>query len=514
MSRSASTASSTARPPRQRNWSRSGWVPTTPPKRRRAPPCPGSTRSPTLSITAVGDKAVVLDASDGTVIADGRETEIDGGRDAVLQQPSAGADAVSVSTASALVRVPFDGSEPTAVERRRRWRAGVSGVARRLRLRRLERLRPLRARLRGDADDLDADIDGVEPTSLLRFRVNRDVVVLNDIIGGATWMAAEDLQRVDNWDDITPPEGETEETTSRPPRRRSRRRSRSAPRSTPRPIADDDDLGVRPGRTTVLPVLDNDSDPDGDVLTTRVLDGGPSVGDVQSINNGACAADRGARGRLGVGILRLRGRRRPRRHRHRARLARRCTTGTSTPHRRRSVSTTVAIEAGGIVTYNVLPDWIDPDGDDVFLGAVTPAEGDEADFTSDGRITYRARRRDAGPQGCRRSSVSDGTDVTRRHRSASTCGRSARSTRSPTPTTSRCAPVRPRPSSPLANDVGAGREPLRLGARRPGARAPTSSPTTPTRPSPSAPRRPAYVLRAVHGGRGRRGCARASCAST
>jgi hypothetical protein len=42
------------------------------------------------------------------------------------------------------------------------------------------------------------------------------------------------------------------------------------------------------------------------------------------------------------------------------------------------------------VTYNALPDWIDPDGDDVYLKDVEAAPGDEVDFTPDGQLTYRA----------------------------------------------------------------------------------------------------------------------------
>ncbi|MDQ7876708.1 Ig-like domain-containing protein [Microbacterium sp. QXD-8] len=419
---------------------------------------PGVDEKSKLSITSVGDKAVVLDTSDGTVIADGRETEIDGGRDAVLQQPSAAADAVSVSTASALVRVPFDGSEPTTVKAGGEgapaypvWLDGCayaawSGSGRFVR------------DCAGDAGDLDADIDGVEPTSVLQFRVNRDVVVLNDIVGGATWMAAEDLQRVDNWDELTPPEGETEEDEQTTEETTETVLPERSEINTP-PDANDDDLGVRPGRTTILPLLDNDSDPDGDVLTTRVLEGGPSIGDVQSIDNGralqiAVPEDASGTASFSYEVSDGRG-------------------GTDTakvslavhgwdvnaPPTQKRV-TTVAIEAGGTITYNVLPDWIDPDGDDVFLGAVTPAEGDEADYTSDGRITYRAV---GGTQGRKdvEISVSDGTDVT-----VGTIRFDVRPVGSIDPVTNadyiavrtgQTATV-----SPLVNDVGAGREPLRL----------------------------------------------------
>ena len=134
-----------------------------------------------LSVTAVGDKPVVLDSSTGTVIVDGRATIVDGGRNAVLQQVSAAADAVSLSTESAFVRVPFDGSKPTTVKAGPEgapaepvWLDGCgyaawTGSGRFVR------------DCAGDGDDLAVDIEGIEPTSLLKFRVNRDVVVLNDI---------------------------------------------------------------------------------------------------------------------------------------------------------------------------------------------------------------------------------------------------------------------------------------------------------------------------------------------
>lgn len=410
------------------------------------------------SITVVGDKPVVLDTATGTVIADGRATVVDGGRNAVLQQPSAASDAVSLSTASAFVRVPFDGSKPTTVKAGAEgapaepvWLDGCgyaawTGSGRFVR------------DCAGDGDDLAVDIDGVEPTSLLKFRVNRDVVVLNDIVGGATWMAVEDLQRVDNWDEITPPEGETEDDEQTTEETTETVLPERSDINTP-PDANDDDLGVRPGRTTILPLLDNDSDPDGDVLTTRVLEGGPSVGEVQSIDNGRAlqiAVPEDAQGTTSFTYEVSDGRGGT--DTARVSLAVHGWDVNSPPTQKRV--TTVAVEAGGTITYSVLPDWIDPDGDDIFLGSVVPAEGDEADFTSDGRITYRAV---GGTQGRKdvEITVSDGSDVT-----VGTVRFDVRPVGSIDPVTNadyiavrtgQTATV-----SPLANDVGAGREPLRL----------------------------------------------------
>ncbi|WP_194397206.1 Ig-like domain-containing protein [Microbacterium atlanticum] len=411
-----------------------------------------------LSVTAVADKPVVLDASTGTVIADGRETVVDGGRGAVLQQPSAAADAVSLSTESALVRVPFDGSEPAALPAggdgapaEPVWLEGCayaawSGSGRFVR------------DCAGDADDLTVGIEGIEPTSLLKFRVNRDVVVLNDVIGGATWMAAEDMQRVDNWDDITPPEGETEDSEQTTEETTETVLPERSEVNTP-PDANDDDLGVRPGRTTILPIMDNDSDPDGDVLTARVLDGDPSIGEVQSIDNGrslqiAVAEDASGSASFAYEISDGRGGT----DTARVALAVRGWDVNAAPVQKRV--TTVAVEAGGTITYNVLPDWIDPDGDDVFLGSVAPAEGDEADFTSDGRITYRAV---GGTQGRKdvEITVSDGSDV-----AVGIIRFDVRPVGSIDPVTNAdYIAVRTGQTAtvaPLANDVGAGREPLRL----------------------------------------------------
>lgn len=342
-----------------------------------------------VTVTAVGSTAVVLDADAGIALtSDGRTLEVPGGDAAVLQQPSSVSDAVSIATSDALVRVPLDGSEISEIT------AGASGDA----------AAPVFLKgctyaawsgsakfvrdCIGDADDLESDIDGVDAEAVLQFRVNRDVVVLNDIIGGAAWMASDSMQRVDNWNEITPPEGDAEEDEQTTEETVETTLPERTDVNTP-PIATDDEFGVRPGRTTVLPVLDNDSDADGDVLTASLPDGDPSLGVVQPINNGAAlqiALPEDASGSDSFVYEIDDGR-----------------EGTATATVRLNVHdwdtnagptqkriTTVTVEAGGTVSYNVLPDWIDPDGDDIFLGSVAPAEGDEADFTSDGRITYRA----------------------------------------------------------------------------------------------------------------------------
>ncbi|MBF4562743.1 tandem-95 repeat protein [Microbacterium sp. VKM Ac-2870] len=340
-----------------------------------------------LSITVVGTTPYVLDHDTNTLYGgDGSRVQVPG--DAVLQQPSGAADAVTLATPTALVRVPTGGGDAQTVETGSAqgtpaepvYVAGCaygawSGSGRFVR------------DCPGDSDDTVQDVPGVEPTSVLRFRVNRDVVVLNDVFGGAAWMASDSMQRVDNWQDITPPEGDgsdeektTEETvqTTLPER---------TDKNTP-PIAQDDQYGVRPGRTTVLTVLDNDTDADGDVLVASPAST-PAFGTVEPINNGAAlqfTAPEGATGSTSFRYTVNDGR---------GGEATATVTVTvhpfdvnSAPVQKRT--TPITVESGGTASYNVLSDWIDPDGDDIFLKNVTADGGDEADFTPDGQITYRA----------------------------------------------------------------------------------------------------------------------------
>ncbi|MDT0156116.1 Ig-like domain-containing protein [Microbacterium sp. ARD32] len=342
-------------------------------------------------ITVVGDVPVVLVPSSGAVLTGGHRTEIENAKDAVLQQASASSDAVAVATPSALVRVPLDGADPTVSD------LGSEGVpaapvflqgctygawggsARFLR------------DCAGERDDVDAKIPGGKRSKHLTFRVNRDVIVLNDIIGGEAWLADESLQRVDDWSILTPPEGDTEDTdesteetveTSLPDRKKE---------NTP-PEAANDRLGVRPGGTTLLPVLDNDNDSDGDVLVASLVGEQPSIGQVQPILNGAALqimAPEDASGRAVFTYQVDDGRE------NGTDTAKVTATvydwdTNSSPKQKRRTKTKLSVESGGTLAYNVLQDWIDPEGDDLYLKGVEAADGDEVEFTTDGQMTYRA----------------------------------------------------------------------------------------------------------------------------
>lgn len=412
-------------------------------------------------ITAVGRTPIVLDTAAGVVTTPGGfRTEIADAADAVLQQPSDPSSAVLVATGDELLSVPLDGGEPTGTK------AGGKG----------EPAAPVSLRgcaygawagsarfirdCTGDANDVDKEVPGAENSTALTFRVNRDVIILNDSVGGAAWLADESLSQVDNWEDLTPPEGESddqEDTTEETVQTTLPERSEQ---NTP-PVAEDDSFGVRPGASTMLPVLDNDNDPDGDVLVAALAEQQPAIGDVQPIQDGGSlqiAVDEKAsgsssftyeaddgRGGTDTAVVTL---------------AVHGWDVNSAPAPKRK--TTLTVETGGTISYNILPDWIDPDGDDIYLKSVVAAPGDEVEFTTDGQITYKAT---ASLQGRKEVEVTmaDGFGEV----GTATIALDVRPEGSTEPKTNADHVVtrvgEQVTVSPLANDTSSGAEPLRLG---------------------------------------------------
>lgn len=414
--------------------------------------------SPT--ITVVGGTPVVFDDVAGAVLtARGLTTPVDRAEGAALQQPSPEGSEVLLATTSQLVSIPLDGGEPSSVD------TGAQGSP----------AAPVQmlgchygawsgsgAFVRDcitDDFDLETTLTDLDPTAELVFRVNRDVIMLNDVVGGAAWLADESLQRVDNWDDITPPEGEAEEDEKTSEETVETTLPERSEINTA-PIAIDDSFGVRPGGTTVLPVLDNDTDADGDVLVAALVGDQPSLGVVQPIQNGGAlqidvpenaagsatfryAIDDG-RGGTDEADVRL-------------------TVhdwSTNAPPAQKRI-TTIAVELGGTVSYNVLPDWSDPNGDDIYLRAVVPADGDEVDHATDGQLTYRALGTMLGRKEVE-VVVADGVGGL----STGTLILDVRPQGSTLPTTNADHVVtrvgQQVTVAPLANDTSSGREPLRL----------------------------------------------------
>lgn len=254
------------------------------------------------------------------------------------------------------------------------------------------------------------DIEQPTKGSFLAFRVNRTVIALNDLSNGNVWLPNENMRLVNNWDDVTPPEEkESEETGQEKSSIQSFEDTLAQRTDTNRPpTAQDDEFGIRPGRTTILSLLDNDSDPDGDVLVISDHDAiAESTGRLDPIDGGRALQFTPAEGFVGTISFNYtvddgRG-------------------GTATanvsahvvpeginnpPYSVRKPG--VSVEANQTVSYNVLADWRDPDGDDLYLVGASPKSGDLVRFTPDGFITFTHQTSELGEKEVQ-FQVSDGS---------------------------------------------------------------------------------------------------------
>ncbi|MGV3713438.1 Ig-like domain-containing protein [Pseudolysinimonas sp.] len=248
--------------------------------------------------------------------------------------------------------------------------------------------------------------------SRLEFRVNRSVVALNDLDTGNVWLFDDEMRLVANWDEVTPPdEQETEEGDEKASTQSFEDTLAERTEINRPPIARDDDYGVRAGRTTILAVLDNDSDPDGDVLTIPAFTEVPeAIGRVDLIDGGRALQFTPAQGATGASF------------RYTVDDGRAGGVAEATvtinvvpdevdtaPESRRE--TLVSVESGGSIDYNVLADFLDPDGDDIYLVDASPASSDLVRFTPDGTVTFEHRSGEPGDKEITLT-VSDGSLTT------------------------------------------------------------------------------------------------------
>lgn len=243
-----------------------------------------------------------------------------------------------------------------------------------------------------------ADIDQPTQGGILEFRVNRSVIALNNLTNGNVWLVDDNMRLVENWDDVTPPqEQETEEVGEEKSALQSFEDTLAERSDTNRPpTAVDDDYGIRPGRTTVLSLLENDTDPDGDVLVISAFEGiNESTGHLDPIDGGRALQFTPAPGFVGMiafGYTIDDGRGGTDQARVTARVVDEKSNGLPVAIRVGGVS----VEANQTVSYNVLTDWKDPDGDDLYLVGASPKSGDLVRFTPDGFVTFTHQTSELG----------------------------------------------------------------------------------------------------------------------
>ncbi|MDF1480024.1 Ig-like domain-containing protein [Leifsonia sp. H3M29-4] len=340
-----------------------------------------------LSITSVAGRWAVLDAESRRLWLESGTVDLAGLVEAVpapaLQLPSVDGDRVLVAHGRGLVGVPIAGGGEAAP-----LVAGTSGTpARPLALGGCEYSAWTDGRQWRHCDtqeqDRTTDLTGMPGTAQLAFAKNGTRAVLNDARSGRTWAVQREGELIDNWDDLIvvdddqPQEQQNDQDL--PP---------EVERVQQPPIAVDDAFGARPGRATVLPVLLNDFDPNGDVLVIEEL--APideAVGRLDLINQRqqvqlTLAPGAGGQVRFGYTISDGRGGSAS----AEVVVTVRGPDENSPPQQVRSTRITVA--DGGRVTTQVLGDWVDPDGDAFYLTSALVAPPDQVTSKPAGSVVY------------------------------------------------------------------------------------------------------------------------------
>lgn len=367
-----------------------------------------------LAITAVGGQPVVLETGTGVLhLPQGAKADL-GGSGYVLQQPGPQASSVLVASRTNLLSVPLDGGAPTPLVSADQV-ASADGVA----------AQPVL--LQGCAYGAwtssgqfirhcpDAAPE-VKTDKLLAashnpvFRVNRTAIVLNDTVSGNVWLPDENLVLVDKWVDATAQSDDDADQQDKSAKATDSKKAKpDRSEENHAPVAVDDTFGVRPGRTTVLPVLANDADTDGDVLTAASAYSG-TLGTVSTGQAGRTlqiTVPEGTTGSAALPYTASDGRGLSDSAVASVTVHDWSTNAAPVPSKERQELT---VAQGGTISAYVLGGWQDPDGDPVFLVSASGSDV-EVQTTQEGTLTVR----DTGSSPGTRSIevlVSDGRETT------------------------------------------------------------------------------------------------------
>lgn len=326
----------------------------------------------------------------------------------------------------------------------------------------------------GSADDISRTVDKLAGATDLVFRVNRSVVVINDISDGSVFLPDDNFTVVENWQDISQQIESQEKGNDAPSEEVVEKVDTERSKDNHPPTAVNDDFGVRAGRATKLPVLVNDSDPDGDLITASVAKS-PRLGKLAQIRGGEAlqiTIPEGATGAESLTYLATDGR--GGEDEAVAKISIHPESVNGAPKIKRE--SRLVLAAGHEGSYNVLPDWLDPDGDDVILGGVADVDGLQIRWRPDGLVTIR----DVGGDGAARKvevivTMTDGRSNGSAEGSLTVDIRSKEKNQEPTANADhiRVAVGADVVVSPMTNDTDPESDPLRLamvGAAGPGAR--------------------------------------------
>ena len=353
-------------------------------------------------ISAAGNRWVVVDAEDGDVwvrgVEDAFEAPLSGAP--VISAADERGDAVYVADDAVLVRVPVDGSAPTVVPGTGGAGLGTparpvarDGVVYAAWLPQGEGPGTLWSSETGAFEQLDYGGQSLDGERRPVFVKGGGGMILNETRTGWVWTIPDGrlVESSQDWsldDEIQPDavESEVEVPVVIDPRP---------------PVAEPDAFGVRAGAFTTLPVLLNDHDPNGDVLSidpASVAGLDPAFGTVSITDDGQRITVRTEPGATGT-----------------AAFSYAVTDGTvegGLPSDPAVVTLTITsgdsapvwcgvdgclaewpepeVARGGTVTVPVLPGWVDPEGDPMLLLDVRNLSGTgSVAATPDGDVVYQ-----------------------------------------------------------------------------------------------------------------------------
>ena len=360
-----------------------------------------------VSFAVAGTTPVVLDHTRGWVAWPAHEADLANGEEAVLQQSGDGDRHVFVATPDALVTYPLDGSdaEETAVPEGGQPIAPVTvgpctyaawmGTG---------------AFVRDcvdDTEDVSETYDQLRrrdvPDSQLVFRVNRDVVVLNDPSNGDIFLVNDDMTLLNDWSNV---QAEREEEDKKKSEEKEMRQFRRPEENRP-PEARPDQFGVRPGTSVTLPVLSNDVDPDGDVLLASSKTDSVSLGGAEPAALGRVREGRALRIEVpedasGSGAFQYAATDgRSGDDQASVSLEVRADSENAPPRRIDGRTSELTLVERGSGEHRVVASYLDPDGDPFWVDDVAFPKGLDGVFTPEGRITVE----DDGTQGPRKAEL-------------------------------------------------------------------------------------------------------------
>ncbi|MDR0990607.1 MAG: hypothetical protein LBL92_04495, partial [Propionibacteriaceae bacterium] len=220
-----------------------------------------------------------------TPTGQGDEAEAETGFSVALPWPAEAANEVVYATSAGLVHQPLNGGEPTvlavsadgqlvaegdgsvpvALSGRPARPAQVGGCA-------YAAWSATSAFVRdcaGENQDLSQSVPQANSNDELVFRINWGHVLLNQVDSGGVWLVTDDLTKVDDWPEVLPnPDDGGEEDETREETEKEAEIERTEVNHPP--VAEDDAFGARPGQSVLLPVVENDVDEDGDLLTVEL----------------------------------------------------------------------------------------------------------------------------------------------------------------------------------------------------------------------------------------------------